>query len=90
MERKPTLRLRITIIDSLISMLLQRITMYSGFGKKVLVFLCFLCFLGEISNNDLPTVAKNLIESYPEELELKLETELVHFNAFKRSTKGRS
>ena len=78
-----------TIIDSLISMLLQRVTAYSGLSKKIvflarklLVFLCLLCFLGEIFNNNLCSIAKNLVESYPEDLEPKLETELVNFNAF--------
>ena len=38
--------------------------------------------LGEISDDDLCSAAKKLVEIYPEDLEPELETELVHFNAF--------
>ena len=77
------------IMDSLISMLLQRVTVYSSLSKKIvflarklLVFHCFLCFIGEIFSKNLCSVAENLVESYPEDLKPKLEMELVHFSAF--------
>ena len=38
--------------------------------------------LGEISDDDACLAAKKLVESYPEDFEPELETELVHFNAF--------
>ena len=68
------------IIDSLISALLQRIAAHSSLSKKFGFFAKF--GLGEISDDDLCSPAKKLVESYPEDLEPEFETELVHFNAF--------
>ena len=67
-------------IDSLISALLQRMATYFGLGEKF-SFLAKLG-LGEISDDDLRSAAKNLAESSPGYSETELEMELVDFNAF--------
>ena len=74
------------IIESLISARLQKIAAYSGVSKKFGFFTKL--GLGKISNDDLCSATKKLVESYPEDLEPESETELVHFNAFLKNLRN--
>ena len=75
------------IIDSLTSALSKRIAAYSGLSEKFSFFAQL--GVGKISDDNLRSAAKHLVNCYPEDLEPELELELVHFNAFLKGLRNR-